>query len=931
MTDDPISQFSEALAAAGYVPVKSKIEADDKWHACYINGEKKPHGAYAVKLVSNDFAIGQFKDRRSGEKTNWHSKTDKKLTAEDRKRLKREQEASRLQREQEDARKYARVSARITKALRGLEKADKHPYLGRKLIKAHGAKYRRKGNELIIPLYGADGKIYSVQRILPNGAKFLWTGAKKTANYFPLASADDDKGIFLVCEGFATGASLREATGLPVIVAFDAGNMRPVIETLKVKYPASRFVICADNDAFTFDNKKKPEGIEAKEVGGDDPRWPVWAEEGRLYNTGIVKAKEAAVAIGGATVIWPQFTVSRETKPTDFNDLHALEGLDVVKERVLAALPSAAGEAGKGEVLEPSAEPDQPPPPSGDYPEPEAPDSMEGYERDYAVEALPEGDYGLRFKVLGYNNGLYYYFPYKARQIVALSASSHTLQNFLQLEDLDKWMDKFGAGGETSEKKMALYASNALMQLAIKRGVFQEEDRVRGCGTWMDAGRVVLHCGDRLYVDGTETAFDKLETEFVYVAAARLMRPSNKPLTSEEAYQLRLICEAPTWENKISGSLLAGWLVVSPLSAALEYRPHLTLTAEAESGKSTVLEKIIKPVLGRMSLNVDGGTTEPSIREQMGYNARPLVYDEAEPSQNMDAVIKLARLASTGGTVKKFGQRIFKARFCALFSAINPPISDSADESRTSFIVLKKNRRPTAMQEYEALLDQIDKVITADFSSRLLARTLQHMPELMANIKTFQKAARRVIKGARASWQIGTLLAGLYLLSKTDKISLEKAEEWIKKYDWQDHTLSDEDSDPTRLLQHFSSSILRMSTSQGAKELSIGDLILAAHSDGENCAENKLLRYYGIAVKAGRVYVANRSHNLAKLLSGTDWQKKWSRSMADIQGAEKISVFYFSAGNKTSATALPISLFMEERKAEPPPPLYVEEMQEIPF
>lgn len=928
MSNDLISQFADALTAAGYVPVK-QIVADDKWHPCYINGEKKPHGAYSMKIIDGSFAIGCFFDRRDEDKkTKWHSKSEEKPSPEELKRRKKEQEAADKAREQAERRKQERLSARLMRVYKKLVKADKHPYLENKGILPHGIKHRAKGNELVIAGYGIDGKIWTLQRILPAGNKFLFTGGRKRASYFPFAFAGEDLSSILLCEGFATGASIRQATGLPVIACFDAGNMKAVAIDLKKKYPSSRFVFCADNDAFTFDPKKKPDGIMPKEVSGEDPRWQEWRDAGLLWNVGIEKAKQAAVAIGGAAVIWPEF-VSHETKPTDFNDLHALLGLDAVKERILPVLPSASSD-GAGEGADnPSDVSDQPPSPVSIDPE-----DMSGYEQvPHGFGDLPVGDFGMRFRVLGYNNGQYYYFPYKARQIVSLSASAHSINNLLQLEDLDSWLQQFSGGGENvSEKKIALYSANALIQLATARGVFQEENTVRGCGAWLDAGRVVLHCGDRLFVDGVEMAFDKLDTEYVYVAAAKMLRPAlDNPLSNAEAYQLRQICEAITWEKKVSGALLAGWLVIAPICAALDHRPHLDLTGEADSGKSTVADQIVKRVLGKISLNVDGKTTEPSVREQMRYDARPLIFDEAEKSDSIQAVRDLARLASSGGVVRKFGQRPFNARFCAMFIAINPTAHTAADESRTSFLVIKKNRRPTALQEYEALLAQIENVLTPDFSNRLLARTISNMPALLKNIKTFIRAARKTIGVPRAAKQIGTMLAGLYMLHSTGEISEEKAIEWLKQYSWKSHTVSDEDTDPQRLLRHLSVSMIKVQNSHGTKEYTVGDLIVIVNSEGDNCPEAKALRYHGIAVKNGRVIFSSSHDNLAKLLRGTDWDKKWSRALGDIEGSEAVSSFYFSSGFKGSAVALPVDLFTD--KGEPVQQQFksFDPTQEIPF
>lgn len=923
---DFTNEFIAAMRAQGFEP-KGAIIADDKWHQASAPGDAKNwySGTYSMKIVSDDFAIGTFFSRRDQDvKHKWHSKTKgEKITPEEKKRRKKEIEDQQRKKEIEENKRYVRISDRLSRVVKSLPKAtDDHPYLKRKGIGAEGLKLRTKGNELIMPLYGADGRIWTLQRITPTGRKFLFTGARKSGSYLPLASSKtDDLSLFAVTEGYATGKAVRDATRLPTIIAIDSGNLKAVLIALRSKYPNAKFIICADNDLFTF--KKVPDGIEKDKVSGDDPRWEEWRLRDMLQNPGLSSAHKAATAIGGAYVVHPVFD-DLKNKPTDFDDLRLAKGSDEVRAQIMAIVDqvpaTSQGEGSGGDESQPAL---------NQHP------AAEPFERDYEAEILNtdlmEGDFGMNFKILGYNKGLYYYFPFRERQIVALTASAHTLPNLFRLDDLDNWMQQFGAGGDTSEKKVVMYANNALMNVAKGRGIFKEEDRVRGCGAWIDAGRKVLHCGNILYVDGYETKFDQLSSEYTYIAASKLMKPAINSLSDREAYALRKICEAVTWENKLSGSLLAGWLVIAAICGALDFRPHIYITGEAESGKSTVLNRIIKPVLGRMSINVDGGTTEPAIREIMDYDARPLVYDEAEKSNQMPSVIDLARKASTGSVVKKFGQKPFNARFCACFSAINPPVNKMADESRIAFMVIKKNRKPTAIEDFEKLIEMIEETLTPDYSARLIARTMENFDALFDNIKTFKKAARKVIRGARASEVIGTMLAGLYLLSSTKTITLEAAEEWIAEHDWTNHTAIDDDADPVRLLQYLSSSILRYAApGYNAKEVSIGDLIVMAYS-GDDTAD-KLLRYNGIAVKDGRVYIASRSQNLEKILRDTDWSMKWTRMLSNIDGAETFKIFYFGVAMKTSGVSLPINIFTDrEPKQEAQPDLPMYEDQEISF
>ena len=123
----------------------------------------------------------------------------------------------------------------------------------------------------------------------------------------------------LVCEGYATGASLHMATSLTVAIAFDAGNLLPVSKAMRERFPGCPLIICCDDDWKT----KRPNG---------DP-----------WNPGEEKANNAALVVGGQ-VVAPVFSGEREVKWTDFNDLHIAEGLEAVRRQVLAVVkPPAAG------------------------------------------------------------------------------------------------------------------------------------------------------------------------------------------------------------------------------------------------------------------------------------------------------------------------------------------------------------------------------------------------------------------------------------------------------------------------------------------------------------------------------------------------------------------------------------------------------------
>lgn len=176
------------------------------------------------------------------------------------------------------------------------EESFEHPYLVRKGIKVFEDIYLI-GDELVIPLFNENGELITAQRVKPNGSKRFIKGCGKKGS-FHLMSGNND--VVFVAEGYATAASLREATGYTTVMGIDAGNLLPTIIglTRMPQFKRSGFIICGDNDQY-----------------GEN-------------NVGYEKATEAANAIG-ANSVFPSFQ-DESTKPTDFNDLHLLEGIDEV-------------------------------------------------------------------------------------------------------------------------------------------------------------------------------------------------------------------------------------------------------------------------------------------------------------------------------------------------------------------------------------------------------------------------------------------------------------------------------------------------------------------------------------------------------------------------------------------------------------------------
>lgn len=141
-------------------------------------------------------------------------------------------------------------------------------YLKKKRCYPHGARF--DGNTIVIPLQDANGKIWSTQKIYGDGFKCFAQGGRVRGCYFPIFGRNVSKDeLVVVCEGFATGASIHQETGLPVVVAFNAGNLKAVCDSLSFR----NLIIAADNDESGVGEKKAKESgykyVMPKIVGWD--------------------------------------------------------------------------------------------------------------------------------------------------------------------------------------------------------------------------------------------------------------------------------------------------------------------------------------------------------------------------------------------------------------------------------------------------------------------------------------------------------------------------------------------------------------------------------------------------------------------------------------------------------------------------------------
>jgi putative DNA primase/helicase len=270
--------FKGAMDAAGLL-TKDPITPDGKLHRFTIEGDTSGSKNGWYVLYGDGLPAGAFGCWKRQVSEIWCAKSDRQMTAAERAEFARSINEARQAREEEEQARRAEARNRATAIWQAAPPAsDDHPYLVKKGVRNHGLRLHNR--MLVIPMRDSTGNLYSLQFIDGDGNKRFLSGGQIQGRYYSIGVPAE---TICIAEGFATGASVHEATGHAVAVAFNCGNLLPVAQVLRAKFPAIEIMLCADND------------------------------ENTPGNPGLTKAREAAAAVGALLAVPPC--------DGDFNDL----------------------------------------------------------------------------------------------------------------------------------------------------------------------------------------------------------------------------------------------------------------------------------------------------------------------------------------------------------------------------------------------------------------------------------------------------------------------------------------------------------------------------------------------------------------------------------------------------------------------------------
>lgn len=476
---------------------------------------------------------------------------------------------------------------------------------------------------------------------------------------------------------------------------------------------------------------------------------------------------------------------------------------------------------------------------------------------------------------------------------------------------------------------VALSAGAWLMRMCCEAGFFSAEEQIRGAGTWrIERGKaLLLHHGDEIEIRRERGSPEELPVgvrygRHVYVASRPEAKPAGEAATRDEAVGLFALFDRWNYSHSQDPRVLLGWLGCAYLAGALRWRPHIWVTGDTFTGKST-LEGLVSDLVGSSALRA-AEPTKMAIAQKLEGAARPVLLDEFERDIDpvkQDQVVQLARLASTegqAGIIRGSPEGIVRTyiiRGCFWFSGIVPAPLKPQDRTRIYVIDL----RPIGEPERGAVAELMRLVAEASaLGPKLRTRAIEGFWRFQANERVIEAAIlAKWGKAGRIVDQLGTLLAMSEMMLRDDVLSEAQAMELLGGFDEvRDDIIGRADETEAQdCLSHLLSTPVRIE--HGVK--TVGEMILEVRMNTTETtmqasgAAKELLRHGLRVVRMGGgmelgLAIARKHRGLAELFRDSHWAGgAWNAVLKRVPGSYAPDSAVRFAGEQGRARVFPLT------------------------
>jgi putative DNA primase/helicase len=489
------------------------------------------------------------------------------------------------------------------------------------------------------------------------------------------------------------------------------------------------------------------------------------------------------------------------------------------------------------------------------------------------------------FRAIGYDAECYWFLLGSQRQPYTIAKGSFNGSKLGELAP-PAWWAKHNAindkGGidVTRGQQIVIDAEN-------KRGIFDPAS-LRGAGVWLDRGEIVINDGERIVdPDGRAVPLTEYQGSAEYVRSSVHFGDMTGPeATDEEGKALLALVAAQRWARGVDAVAVAGWSLIAPFGGLLSFRPHLWISGRKGTGKTFVLENIIREICGPFAHQGSGKDTEAGIRRTLNMDARPVILDEMEPKgrarENVTKILDLARNASSDGSGRVTmadgkGTVSFLIRSCFCFASINTVVEEGA--AIASRIVGAELVAPKTPAEEKAKIEKSRKLyrLAMQEPGRYRRRIFRALPRITADIARLRESLPACLGGAREADLWAPIFAAAWAAQSEESIASPAGIAWLESI------LSEEEAtrqtvpeDEDRVIEHILGATLE---SDDRKKKTVAEWLEISQrpSEGEGYvyAEDIIARL-GLRVMNWRgrrvLAIATNSDALARLLRDTPYE-----------------------------------------------------------
>jgi putative DNA primase/helicase len=506
------------------------------------------------------------------------------------------------------------------------------------------------------------------------------------------------------------------------------------------------------------------------------------------------------------------------------------------------------------------------------------------------------------FECLGFQNepeDKCWYYSHRASALRSFTPASFDQKKMLTMATDDQWKQMIHKN--VADKGAVNTAFEMVFAECSKKGIFNP-DCSRKIGLWHDDGRIVANMGDYLIVDGKKTAM-MLNSKFIYEHTSK-SEIDCEPATVEETSQIADVCCMLNM-TPFECWFLVGWIWLAPVCGVLNWRPTLWITGEAGSGKTTILSRILKPLLDDFCFSGESSTTEAGIRHKLNGRVVPALFDEAEMESKKAAytikeVLRLARGSSSkdGSTIIKGSatgeakRYTIRSMFC--FLSIMSGATEISDLTRVTALWVKKDSKEGAEKRFNDLCHLFDTVMTKEMGHKMIMRSILEVRTTLKVVDMFVNYISAETNERRLADQIGPLLAGCWMMNNATLPTNTDIKTMVDEVNWQRLAQRTFDSDHASALSHLlSTRIEHQEDESPIRKMIVSELISKILIQNESTANSESLpellslNRVGIHLipKSGVLRISKKNPELAKLFKDTPWVINWNDTMRNIAGA----------------------------------------------